>query len=381
MAQSIRAANPTAAHGEGVEYDHRGSSTAYTKWLLSQDVPIHGGYYVQDARQLERAFWDLRGCPAAIVNLEGHKSVEQIYVLEVPPGESIPPFHIALEELIYVLDGQGIATVWAEGHPKVSFEFQKHSYFRIPTNHHYQLSNTRGDQPVLTLHVNLMPLALHSNRNTDYIFNNPLINPTELYKEEDGKGFYSAEARAVAQGDRVRWYSNFFPDLTIFDKLDADTTPGRLSYHAGIWFPDCAFSTELMVLPSQRFRNAHRHAAGTTIVGIQEAQGVVVMWPEGGEPVVAPWQEGAIFVPPYHWYHLHMNTGAVENRQLRIRAPRPGANPDADPQRMLPLTALDPSIRQIFEGELAKNGLTSLMPEEAYTNPNYEWDPAWLKQD
>lgn len=363
------------------EFDMRGTSTAYTRWLATQKVPVHTGYYVEDARKLERDWWELRGCKAAVLCLEGHKSVEQISVLEIPPGGSIPPFHIALEEIIYVLEGQGIASIWAEGRDKITFEFQKHSYFRIPTNYTYELSNARGDQPALTLHTNLMPLALHTNRNTDFIFNNPYVDVSELYGEEGGKNFYSAEARAVERQNGFLWYANFFPDLTVWDKLDIGTTPGRLSYSAGIWFPNSAFSTGLMILPSRRFRNAHRHAAGTAIVGIQEAKGFVVMWPEGGDFVVAPWQEGAVFVPPYHWYHLHVNSGPVENRQLRIRAPRPGANPDADPKRMIPLSELDPFIRSKFEEELAKNGLTSLMPEEAYTNPNYQWDPAWLKED
>ena len=36
-------------------------------------------------------------------------------------------------------------------------------------------------------------------------------------------------------------------------------------------------------------------------------------------------------------------------------------------------TGEDPWIRQMFEAELAKRGLTSLMPDEAYHDPKYEW--------
>ncbi len=365
---------------EPLDFDMRGGSPSYNHWLASQDVPVHSGYYVQDVRTLERSWWSHRGCPAAVLNLEGHKGLEQIHVLEIPPGQSIPPFRLALEEIVYVLEGQGLAAVWADGYPKINFEWQKHSYFRIPINYFYQLSNARGDQSALTLHVNLLPLALQTNHNPDYVFKNPYVDLSELYTE-DGRGFYSAEARAVQRGNRMSWHANFFPDLTVWDKLEAYGRSGRLAYGGGIWFPNSAFSTSLMVLPSRRYRAAHRHAAGTAIVGIQEANGFVVMWPEGGEYVVAPWQEGAVFVPPSHWYHMHLNSGAVENRQLRIRAPRAGANPDADQRRSIPFTQLDPWIRTKFEEELAKNGLTSLMPEEAYTNPNFEWDEEWLKDD
>jgi 1-acyl-sn-glycerol-3-phosphate acyltransferase len=39
---------------------------------------------------------------------------------------------MAVEEIVYVAEGRGLASVWAEGHPKISFEWGKHSLFRIP---------------------------------------------------------------------------------------------------------------------------------------------------------------------------------------------------------------------------------------------------------
>ena len=116
---------------------------AYDGWLAKQDVPVHTGYYVEDARTLERGYWSLRGCPAAVISLEGHRGIEHVHVLEIPPGETIPPFRMALEEVIYVFEGNGIANVWAEGQPKITFEWQKHSLFRIPVNYNYELSNAR----------------------------------------------------------------------------------------------------------------------------------------------------------------------------------------------------------------------------------------------
>jgi hypothetical protein len=40
----------------------------------------------------------------------------------------------------------------------------------------------------------------------------------------------------------------------------------------------------------------------------------------------------------------------------------------------------DPFIRNKFADELAKRGVTSLMPDEAYANRNYEWSKAMGKQ-
>ncbi len=361
---------------------------AYDRWLATQDVPVHTGYYVEDFRTLERGWWPLRGCPAVILNLAGHRGVTEARVLEVPPGQTIPPFRMALEEIIYVSEGQGLATVWAEGHPKVTFEWQKHSLFRIPNNYFYQLANTRGDQPALTLHTSYLPLAMSTNPNADYFFRNPYVDTRELYGA-DGT-FYSGAARAVrAEHNRggqtstsETWYANFFPDLTVWDNLAAYGGAGRLAYSGGVQFPNSAVRTGLMVLPSRRYRTAHRHGPGVTIVGIQKAEGFVIMWPEGGDYIVAPWQEGAVFVPPNQWYHMHLNAGPVENRQLRIFPPQPLMNYTApDPKKQIPFVEEDPWIRRKFEEELAKRGLTSLMPPEAYTDPDYVWDEEWLKGD
>jgi hypothetical protein len=137
-----------------------------------------------------------------------------------------------------------------------------------------------------------------------------------------------------------------------------------------------------MVLPARRYKKAHRHGPGVTIVGISEGEGYVVMWPEGGERVVCPWREGTVFVPPNHWYHQHVNTGPVQNRQLRIFPPRPmmGYN-IRDMRQQIEYVEEAPWIRQKFEEELAKNRLTSLMPEEAYRDPNFKFDDEEMQGD
>jgi oxalate decarboxylase/phosphoglucose isomerase-like protein (cupin superfamily) len=297
---------------------------------------------------------------------------------------------MALEEVIYVAEGQGLATVWAEGHPKVTFEWQKHSLFRIPTNYLYELSNTRGDQVALTLHNSYLPLAMATHPNPDFFFNSPYVDPSDLYGTDGG--FYSADARAVrveqerdgTPATSQQWIANFFPDLTLWDKLTAGgAETGRLAYSGNIRFPNSAFRPGLMVLPSRRYRAAHRHGPGVTIVGIQEAEGLVIMDPsDGGERLVVPWHEGSVFVPPNMWYHWHMNVGASQNRQLRMFPPRPAAyHRLKDRQPVIPYVDEDPWIRRKFEEEVGRRGLTSVMPAEAYTNPNYEWDEEWLKED
>ena len=92
----------------------------------------------------------------------------------------------------------------------------------------------------------------------------------------------------------------------------------------------------------------------------------------GGEKVVCPWSEGTIFVPPENWYHQHFNTGSTDARYLALGAlSQFSGNPY---RHQIEYPYEDPWTRETFERELAKKGLKSLMPEECYQDPDFEWD-------
>ena len=160
------------------------------------------------------------GVPGGVLNLQGHQGVTEARVLEIPPGESIPTFRLAVEEIIYVVEGQGIASIWAKGHPKIIFEWQKHSLFRIP-------SNARGDQRALTIHMSYLPMAMGIHRNEHLFFASDLVDVSELYATNGNP--FAAEAFAVQEEVNrggvkhmtQSWYANFFPDLTVWDRLEA----------------------------------------------------------------------------------------------------------------------------------------------------------------
>ncbi len=352
----------------------------YDRWLVAQDVPVFTGYYVEDLRTIELGWWDLRGCPGAVLNLVGHQGVTEAHLLQVPPGETIPPFRMATEEIVYVVEGRGIATVWAEGHPQINFEWQKHSLFRIPSNYYYQLSNARGDQPALTLHVSYLPLAMGIQPREEFFFNNSFVDPTELYGSEGNP--FSSEAYAVREtvdrgGEKHethQWHANFFPDLNVWDKLTAYGSKNRRAFGAGITFPNSAIRTGMMVLPPQRYRAAHRHGPGVTIVGVAPGSGFAVMYPEGGEKIVCPWTEASVFVPPNNWLHQHLNPGGTQNRQLRVFPPKALMGYDGGLNKEIPFYEEDPWVREQFESALAEQGLPSLMPPQIYEDPDYVWD-------
>jgi hypothetical protein len=91
-----------------------------------------------------------------------------------------------------------------------------------------------------------------------------------------------------------------------------------------------------------------------------------------GERAICPWSEGTIFVPPDNWYHQHFNTGAGEGRYLALHAlPQFSGNPY---RHQIEYPDEDPWIREHYETEIAKKGLKSLMPNDAYADRDWEWN-------
>ena len=78
------------------------------------------------------------------------------------------------------------------------------------------------------------------------------------------------------------------------------------------------------------------------------------------------------------WFHQHFNLGGAPARYLAFHSPR-GASGNTervlDPARdQIEHPQEDPVVRETFARELGKRGVQPLMPAQAYTDPNYEWD-------
>ncbi|MDT5325086.1 MAG: hypothetical protein QOF25_2238 [Mycobacterium sp.] len=83
-----------------------------------------------------------------------------------------------------------------------------------------------------------------------------------------------------------------------------------------------------------------------------------------------------MFVPPNRWFHQHFNVGGMPARYLAIHPPiqlHGYTEKVVTANDQIEYSAEDPSVREMFEKELGTRSLTSLMPDEVYTNPNFEW--------
>ncbi len=182
---------------------HRDKVFTYDHWVDSLGIPVYRGYYIPDLGTLELGWWEERECNTAFIQLAGQEGVTDARVTEIPPGKSLSPFKFALDEFVYVVEGRGLAAVWADGSPKKTFEWQKHSLFLIPFNCTRQFSNMQGNKPARLLHYTYFPLALSVIQDPTFFINNPHRGSDTLYGQESE--FYS-EAKAI-QGSGGGWGS------------------------------------------------------------------------------------------------------------------------------------------------------------------------------
>src|SRR5947208_10542311 len=172
------------------------NNDVYDKWLAKEGVKVYEGYYVEDTRTLELAPWARRECEAAFLKLSGQEGISEAHVIEIAPGQTLPPFHVGLDEVVYAILGRGLTTIWAnEDTPKRLFEWQKHSMFYIPPNYTYQITNTHGSEPARLLIMSSLPMALRMTPDPEFFLQNTYVNPSLLYGSSDHE-FYS-EARAI----------------------------------------------------------------------------------------------------------------------------------------------------------------------------------------
>jgi hypothetical protein len=354
-----------------------GGRLPYDRWMNSTGLPVYGGHFIADPKTIELGKWPERGVSAAFIQLMGMYGVCEARITEIAPGQTSEPWKMGVTEVCYVLDGQGLTTVWAGDGPKKTFEWQKSSLFVLPRNCWYQYSNARGDRPARLLNYNHFPLALTAIPDLDFFMKSPIEEPELLYGGEDYYAEAKMQTRDIPGGapdQTIFWQAHFIPDMSAWDKVVAHPGRGAGGYRVVIEFPHVDMNCHMSTFDPQLYKKGHKHGPGRVIV-IPKGDGYSVLTPGPGVPgerAVCPWQEGSIFVPPDNWYHQHFNTGAGEARYLALHAlPQFGGNPY---RHQIEYAYEDPWVRQTFEAELAKKGIKSLMPQECYEDPNYQWD-------
>jgi len=336
-----------------------GTQTTYEKWLESEGLDVVTGYHVNDVNQIPLKPWPRKGGLGAFINLEGGGQTNDAYVCEILPGQSLKPQRHLFEELIFILKGRGTTTFWNEGGEKRIIEWQEGSLFSPPLNVWHQHFNTQGDKSVKYLAVTTAPTVINLFHNNDFVFNNPFTFK-DRYNDEDG--YFSSQGKM--HPGRV-WDTNFIPDVRSFELLDW-AERGKGSKNVYFEIANNTLCSHISEFPVGTYKKAHRHGPGAHVV-ILSGEGYTLMWREGMAPQKFDWQAGSIVVPPDQWFHQHFNTGKTPARYLALRWEglkfRTGRQTEMcevsirEGGDQIEYEDEDPSIRKLFEDELAKQGI------------------------
>lgn len=369
-----------------VQQDDEASPRArfvYDEWMESVGVPIHTGYYVSDLRTVELGWWEERGCRTAFVQLEGQEGVSETRITEIPPGETLPAYSVAIDEAVYVLAGNGATLIDGEEGRGDVFEWNARSLFLVPAHARRRYRNL-GGEPVRLVHYTYLPLALSVVTDPDFFLKSAHAPSDALVV---GRETAFGEAVNVQGGEGYRWingqrgpgvaywYGRFYPDMSAWDRLDPNGERGAGSRTVRIQFAGTDMSAHMSVFAPRTYKKGHRHGPGRAIL-IPKGEGYSLMWKEGEEKVVVRWQEGSMFVPPNRWFHQHFNVGAEPARYLAIHPPiqlNGYTEKAVNNNDQVEYVDEDPAIRAMFESELEQRGLETLMPEAAYTDPEFAW--------
>lgn len=335
--------------------------SAYERWVEEQGVPTLKTFFLQDLNEVALGPWERKGGRGAIINLEGTGDTDDAYICELTGGWKSSPERHFYEELVYVLEGRGATTIWQEGGPKQTFEWQAGSLFVIPFNAWFQHFNGSGDQVARYIAFTSAPLMMNLINDPEFIFNCPYVFRNRF----DGEADYFKGAGSH-YGKQI-WDVNFIANIHALSLKESEER-GRGNRTTIIEIGCSALIAHMSQFSVGRYKKAHRHAAGAQII-ILEGEGYSLLWPEGSASKRCEWKPNSVISPPDQWFHQHFNTSERETRYLAIRwnSKKYKVFKDIVDRSVkeggtqIEYEDEDPKIRREFEAELAKRGIQSRM--------------------
>jgi mannose-6-phosphate isomerase-like protein (cupin superfamily) len=361
MSQTRDTANPAAAPPER-------RRESYASWLEQEGIPVHGGLFVQDAKQLELGPWARLGGRGAYIRLIGSEDQTGAYVAEVPPKGALEPEVHLFEAVVYILEGRGATEFWRTGEPKRVVEWQQDSMLVLPLSVWHRFINL-SDQPARYLAITNAPLMINLFLSTEFVYGERFAF-RDRYASEDT--YFSAEPRpaSLPYGEIV-YQNNFIPN---FKHIRVDHPPEGASRGEGFARRYLRLGGNRMLTfaaeyPVGTYTTAHWHEGGVQIY-IAQGEGFTLMWPP--EAGWRPWQdgkadkvarvdfqEGTVYSPPTGWWHQHFNTGSIPVRYIPTGTGLPQTRADGrayvytsvreEGGHQLDYDLEDPMVRKLFE--------------------------------
>ena len=147
----------------------KGSS--YKRWIASEGIPIIEGSY-QNIREVPLEPGSARGDWRPVFAWRAPVETNDAYICEIPPGKALSHRNICSKSWSpHIVSGRGATTVWNDGEPKHTFEWQEGSVSSPPLNSWHQHFNGNGAEPARYLAVTTAPCMINLIHSIDFIFN------------------------------------------------------------------------------------------------------------------------------------------------------------------------------------------------------------------
>ncbi len=342
MAKKGRGPHPYAVYLKNRYYN-------YGRFQEEEGLPSVKGFYVEDVSSMNLASWERKGGRGTFINLS-EQEVDDAYVCEIAPGGTLKPQRHLYEEVIYVLEGQGATSLWNPGQEPISFEWKEGSLFAVPLNTYHQHFNGNGTERALLLGVTSAPLVMNLFHSREFVFNCQQVF-SDRFAGAPNEFHMKAKFREEVPGGL--WETNFIANIRDVGMTNYEERGKKVKL---TFIALCANTMKVHIaeFPVGTYKKAHRHGPGAHIL-ILKGTGYSLMWPPGTEPKRFNWKPGSFLSPPSGWFHQHFNTGQDPVFYLAIH--RPASISVKDEERQIEYEDEDPKIRQMFEADLAKNGV------------------------
>jgi oxalate decarboxylase/phosphoglucose isomerase-like protein (cupin superfamily) len=360
----------------------------YTEFRKGEGVPIYTDYAIGNLRAVEVKPWKRMNATGAYIDLKGGEGVNDGYLCEIPPHSKTSSQRYLFEEVVYILSGEG-ETIIRSGSHQQTIKWKSGSVIGPPLNTWRQYVNT-GDRPARFLAITNAPVVVDLFHNTDFVFNNDYVFRDRYNGDasffgggEDHLRHKQTSAEESEQAGGVyTWDSGLVPDARNIG-LKTSKERGAGNKRIELQLADNTMQAHISEFEVGTYKKAHRHGPGSHVVMLN-GTGYTLMWKgspkfsDAADHVRVDFTEASLFVPPDGWFHQHFNTGNDPARYLAAtwggdgkwfmralggggRTHRLGKTSIRKGGNLIEYEDEDPSIREIFEAELRKNGVESRM--------------------
>ena len=358
--------------------------TSWERWVQSEGLSVTQQQLIPDVLTHPLEPWARTGVDAALLDFTpedppgGGHLVHQgtsRYMCEIPKGGTYKAERHMYEEIFYVIAGRGATTVWYDGSPKQTFEWQEGSVFSIPLNAWHEIYNASGEQPARLYACFTAPMVLNMYGISDFIFNSNATFP-DRFDPYDETYFSGKSLRLQDRLVKTNFVSNV---LTMGLDDHGRRGPGT-NMHAIM--ANGHFVCHVSEFPGQTYKKAHsagefiRHRAGLTsdvAYLFLNGDGYAIQWawgttPGPGVPFERIDYKAGSLLTPGSGYHQHFNATTEPLRYVVLRFGSPEllgrrAVGGLSKPPQIEFDEEDPAVWETFVEELASRGLKPKMQD------------------